>query len=437
MNQIKKILSKRKVGINSGVPSFCCANKIVVESILEQAKQFDDFVVIEATSNQVNQNGGYTKMQPIDFVKMVEKIAKKTDFPMSRIILGGDHLGPLPWCDQPADVAMANAEVLVRLFVSAGYTKIHLDTSMRLGDDDVNKPLSTEIIAARGARLYKACEKAFAERLKKYPDSVHPVYVIGSEVPVPGGATKEEKMVVTSPSEFEETIYAYKKVFLEYGLGDAWENIVAVVIQPGVEFSNTSVRRYDREDAKKLCRALKRYPDLVFEGHSTDYQSPNSLREMVQDGIAILKVGPALTFALREALFQLSGMEKELVKEDKQAHFIELLEEEMVKNPKYWEKYYLGSEEEKKLNRKYGFSDRSRYYMTLPNIEEAIEKLLVNLENVEIPMGMLKQYMPIQYARCLKGMLEPKPRALLKDSVVQIVEDYNFAVMKDYFVERD
>ena len=427
----------RKVGINSGVPSFCCANKIVVEAILEQAKKFDDFVVIEATSNQVNQNGGYTKMQPIDFVNLVEDIAKKTDFPTKRIILGGDHLGPLPWCDLPAEEAMKNAEELVTLFVKAGYTKIHLDTSMRLGDDDVNKPLSKDLIAARGARLYKACEEAFKERLREHPDSVHPVYVIGSEVPVPGGATKEEKMVVTSPSEFEDTIYSYRKVFMENGLDDAWDNIIAVVIQPGVEFSNSSLRRYNREDAKKLCRSLKRYPDLVFEGHSTDYQSPNSLKEMVQDGIAILKVGPALTFALREALFQLSNIEKELIPDNQQAHFIELLDEEMVKNPKYWEKYYFGNEQEKKLNRKYGFSDRSRYYMTLPRIEASINKLLNNLENVTIPSGMLKQYMPIQYARWLQGIIDYSPRSFLKDSVVQIVEDYNYAVMKNYLMEKD
>lgn len=47
---------------------------------------------------------------------------------------------------------------------------------------------------------------------------------------------------------------------------------------------------------------------------------------MVTDGIAILKVGPALTFGLREALFSLSMMEKELVPEEKRANFIETLD---------------------------------------------------------------------------------------------------------------
>ena len=46
-------------------------------------------------------------------------------------------------------------------------------------------------------------------------------------------------------------------------------------------------------------------PGLVFEAHSTDYQPPESLSRLVIDGFAILKVGPGLTFALREALYAL------------------------------------------------------------------------------------------------------------------------------------
>ena len=51
-------------------------------------------------------------------------------------MLGGDHLGPYVWRAEPADEAMAKARDLVRDYVAAGYTKIHLDASMRLGGDD-------------------------------------------------------------------------------------------------------------------------------------------------------------------------------------------------------------------------------------------------------------------------------------------------------------
>ncbi len=436
-NYVMEILNKRKNGIHCGVPSFCCANKIVIEAILEQAKRYDDYVLIEATSNQVNQYGGYTNMMPKDFADFVYNIANKIGFSKEKIILGGDHLGPLPWIDCEEEVAMKEAEKLVELCVLSGYTKIHLDTSMRLSSDDVNKPLSDKTIAKRGVQLFKAAEKAFSEYLKNNPKAVHPVYVIGSEVPVPGGSTEENDTVkVTEPEDFENTIVAYRNEFINEGITNAWDYIVAVVVQPGVEFGNHDIHHYNRIDSYKLCRALKKYPTIVFEGHSTDYQSPIHLREMVEDGIAIIKVGPALTFALREALFQLAFIENEIVPIKDRSNFMEILEDEMTKNPKYWEKYYFGNDLEKKIDRKYSLSDRSRYYMALPIIEKSIERLINNLNNINIPMGMLKQYMPNQYAKVRDGKLKVNPRELIKDNIVTVVENYNYAVKYNYIINE-
>ena len=431
-NYIRYLLNKREKGIHCGIPSFCTASPIVIEACLEQAKKNNDYVVIEATSNQVNQNGGYTKMLPADFAKFVYDIAKKIKFDKSKIILGGDHLGPLPWVNE--EIAMKEAEKLVQLCVLSGYLKIHLDTSMKLGSDDPNKPLLDITIARRGVRLYQKAEEAFQQYKKTHPHAIHPVYVIGSEVPIPGGAHEEEDqgIKVTSPKDFENTLSAYTKAFKEVGIKNPWKNIVAVVVQPGVEFSNFDIHKYDRKEAKALCRTLKRYPNLVFEGHSTDYQSPNQLREMVEDGIAILKVGPALTFSLREALFQLAMIENELIPEEKRSNFIDVLEKVMIENPKHWEKYYFGSELEKHINRKYGLSDRSRYYMALDVIRDTIKKLVSNLEGVKIPLGMLKQYMPLQYAQVRDGKIEAKPYELLKANVSTIIETYNFAVKTNF-----
>lgn len=435
-NPIREMVTKRQLGIHCGIPSFCCANKLVIEAILEQAKRFDDVVLIEATSNQVNQYGGYTNMRPKDFRNFVYQIADKLNYSREKIVLGGDHLGPLPWVNLPANEAMEKAIELVTLTVEAGYTKIHLDTSMKLGDDPIDDPLSDEIIAERGAVLYQACERAFQERLKKHPESAHPVFVIGSEVPIPGGSQKErDSVTVTTPEDFEHTLLTYKKKFSELGLNDAWNYIIAVVVQPGVEFGNAEIHHYNRIDSLRLCECLKKYPDIVFEGHSTDYQSPAKLREMVEDGIAIIKVGPALTFALREALFALSMMEKELIlNEYDRANFIETLEKVMTTNPAYWEKYYHGDEQQKYLCRRYSFSDRSRYYMALPEVEAAINKLFENLNAVEIPLNMLRQYMPLQYIKVRDGKLACKPRELAKDSVVTMVEDYNYAVKYNYMI---
>lgn len=434
-NPLKEMVAKRKIGIHSGIPSFCCANKFVIEAILEQAQRFGDSTLIEATSNQVNQFGGYMKMTPADFKDYVYRIADKIGFDREKIILGGDHLGPLPWVDLPAAEAMEHAKVLVKACVESGYKKIHLDTSMKLGDDPVDEILADEVIAERGAILYKACEESYQEMLKSNPDEMRPVFVIGSEVPIPGGNQEEEDHVkVTSPRAFENTLYAYKKKFRELGMDNAWDNIIAIVVQPGVEFGNGDIHHYNREEAKTLCRSLQKYPDIVFEGHSTDYQAPVKLKEMVEDGIAIIKVGPALTFALREALYALSMMEKELVPAEQRANLIEIVEEEMLANPKDWKKHYHGTEEQQALARKYSFSDRSRYYMSMPRIQDAIYKLFDNMNSVEIPMGMLHQYMPLQYIKVRDGKLSLKARDLAKDGVKTMVEDYNYAVKHNYMI---
>ena len=61
-----------------------------------------------------------------------------------------------------------------------------------------------------------------------------------------------------------------------------------------------------------------------------------------------------------------------------------------------------------------------------------MEKLFDNLKSVEIPMGMLHQYMPLQYIKVRDGNLRLDPRELVKDSVVSLVEDYNYAVKYNY-----
>ena len=105
--------------------------------------------------------------------------------------------------------------------------------------------------------------------------------------------------------------------------------------------------------------AIKDYPNLVFEGHSTDYQTKYKLRELVEDGVGVLKVGPGLTFAMREALFALSHIEEEALHgtDIEPSHFIDVLEEAMLAKPDKWAKYYTGDENQLRIKRKYSFSD--------------------------------------------------------------------------------
>lgn len=426
LNPLHAMTDRRKAGHHAGLPSYCTANELAIEAVLEQAKRFDDAVLIEGTANQINQFGGYTGMTPENFRDYVYSIAERVNFDRKKIILGADHFGPLVWSNLPAEQAMKNAKELVRLAVLAGFKKIHLDTSMKLADDDPNAKLSDEVIAERGAVLLGECEKAYQELPA---GSMRPAYIIGSEVPIPGGTQEEDAgLQVTSVKDFETTISTYKETFSRHGLAYRWNDVIAIVVQPGVEFGDKDIHQYDRTAAKELCTALKAHPELVFEGHSTDYQPAEKLREMVEDGIAILKVGPALTFALREGLFALSMIERELLPESERADFIGTLERVMLENPENWRKHYHGTDEEKRIARKYSYSDRCRYYFSLPEIKATIEKLFANIDRVDVPAGLLSQFMPNQYKKVRDGLLPMKARELAKDCVSVLADDYNFAV---------
>lgn len=434
IHPLKNIVKLQKSGIATGIYSACTSNELVLEAIMKRTLKDDDYVLIEATANQVNQYGGYTGMKPADFRDFVYAIANKTGFPKHKIILGGDHLGPLTWKALSADKAMEEAKELVKQFVAAGFTKIHIDTSMHLGSDNPTEKLDTAVIAERGAALAEAAEAAYLKLNATLPESTHPVYVIGSEVPIPGGSQDAGgKPQVTRVQDLEDTVEAFRETFFRRNLSTAWRNVIAVVVQLGIEFGDESVNEYDKNAVKALCSALSNYPDFVFEGHSTDYQTAKALREMVADGIAILKVGPALTFALREGLFALNCIETELLKgrsDLRPSRFIDILEEVMLKYTENWKRYYVGCESKQRLSRKYSFSDRCRYYLPALEVKNALQIMINNLKAVKIPLTLISQYLPIQYRKIRNGQIENNPDDLVIDKVINCIDEYIYGINK-------
>lgn len=420
-----------------GIYSACTANELVLEACMERALETNTFLLIEATANQVDQYGGYTGMKPVDFMAFVEKLAAKVGLPMDRIFLGGDHLGPLTFTHYEEEKAMEEAAELVSQYVLAGFTKIHIDTSMKVKSDDPEARLSDETIARRGAFLAEVSEKAYAELKEKNPNALHPVYIVGSEVPIPGGSQDavDSGLQVTKVEDFKNTVEAFRQAFEARNLQEAWNYVFAVVVQPGVEEKDAGCTEYDREKAKELMASIVDFPNLVFEGHSTDYQTKIKLKELVDDGVGILKVGPGLSFQAREALFALAYAEKEFLKgqEDKQSHFIEVLEEEMLKQPKYWAKHYHGTEAEIALKRKFSFSDRSRYFMPTEAVQKAIQILFKNFEQ-GVPLNLLSQFMPIAYTKVREGLLKNEPAALVKDRVKYTVDEYLYGSQQDKLI---
>lgn len=426
-NSLRKLVAAQKSNKAVGIYSACSANPVVIEAVLRRGLKDNSPVLIESTANQCNQFGGYTGMTPSDFKRQVYSIADKVGFDTNNLFLGGDHLGPLTFTEYDEDKAMTLAEELIDSYVSAGYTKIHLDTSMKVASDPADERLADEVIALRGARLARVAENAYKRLCEDGQDHVHPVYVVGSEVPIPGGATESNDSVeVTKSEDFEQSVRIYEEVFAREGLQEAWNNVIAFVVQPGVEEQDDGCVEYDRQKAYELMNTLKKYDNLVFEGHSTDYQTRYKLREMVDDGVGILKVGPALTYAYREGLFALSFIEDELFDLENRSNIREVLEEEMLKNPKHWKKYYSGTNDEVKVKRKYSFSDRSRYYYATMRMEDAVHKLFENFRD-GVPMNLVSQFMPVQYWKIRYGELTNAPEDLVMGWINEVIDDYLYA----------
>jgi len=423
---VQENVSRKHVGIYS----ICSANRFVLEAGMEQAARDASLLCIESTSNQVNQFGGYTGQTPAEFSAFVKEIAKAKGFPEDRILLGGDHLGPHVWRSERATSAMAKARGLVQSCVRAGYTKIHLDASMHCADDpgDRHHPLADETACARAAELCKAAEEA----RKSLPlGSPAPLYVIGTEVPVPGGEQQESQAPqVTSTEDLTRTLDIARRAFISRGLEEPWERVIAVVVQSGVEFGDSRVFAYDAQKAGPLAHYASETWHRVYEAHSTDYQTPEALYQMVRDHFAILKVGPWLTFAFREAVFALAQMEEEWLAPKSQVKLSkvrEALEAAMVENPSHWKSHYQGGEAELGFARKYSYSDRSRYYWPQPGVVRALQLLLDNLTTRPAPLSLVSQYLPKQYEAIRASRLENHPRELIRSKILEVLAIYAYA----------
>jgi D-tagatose-1,6-bisphosphate aldolase subunit GatZ/KbaZ len=419
MKAMLDLVSRHKSGLPEGIYSVCSAHPLVIEAALRRAHRTGEVALIEATSNQVNQDGGYTGMRPAAFRERVLEIASAVGLQHDKVVLGGDHLGPNCWQRMPSAVALEKAGVMVAEYVTAGFRKIHLDCSMACADDQ--QPLHDDLIADRTAALCAITEAAWAAA-----GGEPPVYIIGSEVPVPGGAHESvDTLAVTTPTAAYATIEAHRQAFRRHGVEAAWNRVVGLVVQPGVEFDHHHVIDYVPSKAVALSRCIESVDGMIFEAHSTDYQTPAALAALVRDHFGILKVGPGVTFALRETLWALSDIATELgLMRDKSLK--ETMLAEMRRDPRYWKAYYLDPER-RDFDLQYSLSDRIRYYWTVPQVEQACATLLQQLARAEIPLTLISQYLPIQYAAIRDGALRNDPRDLVLAGVEHVLLAYDRA----------
>jgi D-tagatose-1,6-bisphosphate aldolase subunit GatZ/KbaZ len=415
------LVRRHRSGEAVGIHAVCSAHPLVLRAALEHAQENGALALIEATSNQVNQDGGYTGLRPAGFRDRVWDMADELGLPRARVLLGGDHLGPNCWQAQAAEPAMQRATVMVAEYVGAGFRKIHLDCSMACSGDP--PALGDQLIAERTAQLCAAAEEAWSRA-----GGEAPVYVIGSEVPVPGGAHEQlQELKVTEPEAALATIAAHRAAFARRGLESAWERVIGLVVQPGVEFDHDRVVAYDPGKARRLSTSLASQPDLVFEAHSTDYQTQPALAALVRDHFAILKVGPALTFALREAVWALDQIEREWLGEERSSRVRAAILAAMRSDPSHWRKYYHETGHALELQLQYSLSDRIRYYWPIAAVSQALAHLESSLDAAPPPRSLLHQYLPAAVETLRRAGKPASARSLVLHHVRQVLADYSSA----------
>jgi len=422
--QLRDLLRRNRQSATGGIYAVCSGHPGVIEAAIQQSLEDGSLLLVESTSSQVNQFGGYTGLSPSQFAQFLHSAAKTAGLPAERVLLGGDHLGPFPWRQEASVSALKKACALVRDCVLAGYQKIHLDASMPCGDDE-KETFSEGTIADRAAILCQTAEVAYRELPSGSP---HVVYVIGTEVPAPGGESVDaHSPAVTKAEDAHRTLETFRLAFEERGLSSAWERVIALVVQPGVDFGSDAIFEYDRAKAHSLSAALSEHAGIVFEAHSTDYQSPQALARMVEDHFAILKVGPWLTFAYREAVLALGAIERELftTKSQRQVSQVrEALEAAMLRDPTHWRSYYHGDEDEVRRNLVYGYSDRCRYYWNQPAVQEEVDRLFGNLGRRPIPLTLISQHLPLEYEAIRTGELQPVPERMIQHHIRRVLRVY-------------
>lgn len=378
MSALLDIIAANREGQARGIPSWCTAHPQTLRAIFSEYREDSAPILVEATCNQVNQFGGYTGMTPAAFRMFVERLAIAEGVDPARLVLGGDHLGPNPWKSEPAASAMAKARDLVSAFVDAGFSKIHLDASMVCADDGL---LAEDTIADRAADLCAVAEGRGGRDL---------VYVVGTEVPVPGGETEAlDALAVTTPAAVESTWRLHERAFAARGLESALGRVIGIVVQPGVDFGNDAISRFDSTKAVALSGAVGRLPGLAFEAHSTDYQTETALRDLVVGHFAILKVGPELTFAFRQAAMALERIET-LMQVAEPSSLSDMLLAEMLADPRDWRAYVSPGSREREMIL-YGLSDRVRYYWPRPAVQAALAKLYKNVAAARPEPGIVAQ----------------------------------------------
>ena len=321
---------------NKSLPSFCTSNFNVIKLLIIFAKYNNLPILIETTSNQINQYGGYTYLKPKQFLRKINRIAKNLKY-KNEIMFGADHLGPLPWKDFEENKALKNAKKLFKDVIKAGYKKIHIDTGIKLkGDKFLSK-----------VKIFNRCKSIFNTVSGNSIKNIF--FVFGTEVPIAGGENKYN-LKNTNINSIKNDVKYYKKFKKNFSL----------VIEPGLGFTNQKIYKLKMTSYSQK-KNISYKNNFTYEAHSSDYQDLSSLKKLVKNNFKFLKVGPELTFNYMKAILKMEKIEK-LTFKSNLSEIKKKISREMEIDKTFWKNYYFGNKKKIEYLKFNSYLDRSRYY---------------------------------------------------------------------------
>ena len=294
------LVSERLTDGRAGVTSVCTAHPIVIEAALSLGASHGQARPHRGDLQSGQPGGRLHRHDAGRFPRDSSRPLRRASvFDPSRIILGGDHLGPNPWKHLPADEAMQRAKTMIDAYARAGFAKLHLDTSMGCAGEPAALARRSDRWArrrlgqSRGRRRGKRASLRFTSSAPKSPCRE-------------ARSTRWTALEVTRPEAALRTVEVHQKAFSDAGLEAAFARAIGVVVQAGRRVRQRRSHSLQAREGGAPHGSVGEAAGLCLRS-ALDGLSAGGLLSTLwcRDGFAILKVGPWLTFALREALYGL------------------------------------------------------------------------------------------------------------------------------------
>ena len=160
-------------------------------------------------------------MTPKDFRSFLDSQAARAGFPQERIILGGDHLGPYPWRSLRLSAQwLLHGSLSPRASGPVTQRSIWMPVCRWLAT--LRAALTPRGLPRGERRSLRRRQRRRSANTRVHPSSAPPVYVIGTEVPAPGGVASGHgrRRGGDGPRELRQTVALCEEAFRRLGLGD-------------------------------------------------------------------------------------------------------------------------------------------------------------------------------------------------------------------------